>query len=168
MSHIQVGGCVFSYFEWDRWWQTLDDIKKIVQVCHSVSAPQVRLFKMYKMNYDICSINFLLRGTSDLPHPIPPHPSLFTLTDIFDPQHPPEQSFTALWSALSLTLRSVKKRYSTNNRPKCGSLPLLCLLSFSLSILFDSLVHMQYRTMQRRRTGWRLMTGLVTWWHTKG
>lgn len=27
---------------------------------------------------------------------------------------------------------------------------------------------MQYRTMQRRRTGWRLMTGLVTWWHTKG
>lgn len=27
---------------------------------------------------------------------------------------------------------------------------------------------MQYRTIQQRRTGWRLMTGLVTWWHTKG
>lgn len=27
---------------------------------------------------------------------------------------------------------------------------------------------MQYRTMQRRRTVWRLMTGEVTWWHTKG
>lgn len=39
--------------------------------------------------------------------------------------------------------------------------------SISLSILFYSLVHLQCRTMQRRRTGWRLMTGLVTWWHTK-
>lgn len=62
----------------------------------------------------------------------------------------------------------LKKRYSANNRPKCGSLPLPSLLSFSLSILFYSLVHMQHRTIQRRRTGWRLMTGLVTWWHTKG
>lgn len=62
----------------------------------------------------------------------------------------------------------VKKKYSTNNGPKCVSLPLPTLLSFSLSFLFYSLVHVQHRTMQRRRTGWRLMTGLVTRWHTKG
>lgn len=62
----------------------------------------------------------------------------------------------------------LKKRYIINNSPECGSLPLPSPLSFSLSILFYSLVHMQYRTIQRRRTGWRHMTGLVTWWHTKG
>lgn len=50
----------------------------------------------------------------------------------------------------------------------CGSLPLLHLLSFSLSLPFYPLVHMQYRTIQCGRTGWRLMTGLVTRWHTKG
>lgn len=27
---------------------------------------------------------------------------------------------------------------------------------------------MQHRTIQPRRTDWRLMTGPVTWWHTKG
>lgn len=85
-----------------------------------------------------------------------------------DPQHPPEQSYLALWSALSCTLVAYKIRYSGNNRPKRGWLPLPSLLSFSLSSLLYSLVHMQYGTMQRRRTGWRLMTGLVTWWHTKG
>lgn len=39
--------------------------------------------------------------------------------------------------------------------------------SISLSILLYSLVHLQCRTMPRRPTGWRLLTGLVTWWHTK-
>lgn len=87
---------------------------------------------------------------------------------IHSPQNLPEQSYTRLWSELSLTLVVLKKKYSTNNGPKCVSLPLPTLLSFSLSFLFYSLVHVQHRTMQRRRTGWRLMTGLVTRWHTKG
>lgn len=106
---------------------------------------------------------FVLHGTSDTP-------TLFTLTisPTDDPQQLPEQSFILLWSALSLTWVVLKKRYITNNGSECGSLPLPRHLSFSLFMLFYSLVHMQLRTIQCRRTGWRLMTGLVTWWHTKG
>lgn len=48
--------CV-SNFEWDRWWQTMNDLlkkkkKKIVQVQYSVSSPQVHLFKIDMMKYD--------------------------------------------------------------------------------------------------------------------
>lgn len=99
-----------------------------------------------------------------LHHPSPP-PTLFTLAclanhltipDTHQSNHTPLITFIPHFSEIK------KKSYSGNNGPKCSSLPLPGPLSFSLSILFYSLVHTQRRTMRRRRAGWRLVTGLVT------
>lgn len=99
----------------------------------------------------------------------PPRPTLFTLTALptNDSQHPPEQSYSPLWSPLSLTLVVLKK----DTAPTIGqNVAHSHCLAYSLFHYLFSFIPLstQCRTMQRRRTGWRLMTGLVTWWHTKG
>lgn len=69
-----------------------------------VFSPQVHLFKIYTMKYDIAvdTLHHLKHRFSPPPWHIRPLPTLFTLTSLpsNDPQHPPEQSYTPLISSI--------------------------------------------------------------------
>lgn len=89
----------------DNEWFKKQNKKNIVQVWFSVSGPQVHLFKIYTMKYDIAvDILHHLKHSFSPPPPwhIRPLPTLFTLTSLpsNDPQHPPERSYTPLISSI--------------------------------------------------------------------
>lgn len=81
--------------------------KNTVQVCL-----QVRLFIICTMNFDtvVDTLLHLQHHFSPPPWHIRP-PILLTIAALptNDPQHPPEESYTPFWSALSLTLVGLKK-----------------------------------------------------------
>lgn len=126
----------------ERQWQAVNDSKNAVQVFHLFMICVMNLMIVFM--HVICSFIFSFT-ISDL--------CLFSLFFL-----PPNvrQHFDQIHISFE---ECEKMRQITNNRSKCGSLPAPSLLS-SLSVLFYSLVHLQCRTMQCRRAGWRLMTGL--------
>lgn len=117
------------------------------------------------IHFIICSIVFLLLHV--ISDPIPCSLSLPYRLMILSTH---QSNHSPLWSALYFALGALKKK-KKDTAPTIGQnvahSHCLSVFSVSPSILFYSVVYSQCRTMQRRRTGWRLMTGLVTWWDTK-